>query len=46
MSDLGSILAVVHQQKVDFPGVVDQELLQTAGEKVACLRCRIRPTFG
>lgn len=38
VSDLGSVLAIVHQQQVDLPGVVDQEFLQPAGKEVSCLR--------
>jgi hypothetical protein len=37
MSDLGGVLAIVHQQQVDLPDVVDQELLQAAGKEVSCL---------
>jgi hypothetical protein len=36
--DLGGVFAVVHQQQVNFPDVVDQELLQTTGKKVSRLR--------
>ena len=37
VSDLSSVLPIVHQQQVDLPDVVDQELLQTIGEEVSCL---------
>ena len=46
MSDLCSVLAIVHQQQVDLSDVVDQEFLQTIGKEVPCLRCRVRVTFG
>lgn len=46
MGDLCSVLAIVHQQQVNLPDVIDQELLQPAGEKVSCLRLRVRFMFG
>lgn len=46
VSDLGSVFAIVHQQQVDLPDVVDQELLQTIGKKVPCLWFRVRFMFG
>jgi len=38
VSDLGGVLAIVHQQQVNLTDVIDQELLQTIGKKVSCLR--------
>ena len=46
VSDLGSVLAIVHQQKVDLSGVVDQEFLQTIRKEVTRLRRGVRSTFG
>ena len=46
VSDLGSVFAIVHQQQVNLPDVIDQELLQTTGKKVSCLRFRVRLMFG
>ena len=37
VSDLGSVLPIVHQQEVDLPNVIDQEFLQPAGKEVSCL---------
>ena len=35
--NFGSEAFVVHQEKVNFPGVADQELLEAVGEEVAGL---------
>jgi hypothetical protein len=37
VGDLGSKAFVVHQQKVNLPNVVDEQLLQAVGENVPCL---------
>ena len=37
VGDLGSEAFVVHEEKVNFPGVVDNEFLETVGEEMACL---------
>jgi len=42
VGDLRSVLAIVHQQQVNLPNVIDKELLQPAGEKVSCLRLGVR----
>ncbi len=36
--DLGRVAFVVHQEKVYFPDVVDQKLLQAVGKKVTGLK--------
>jgi hypothetical protein len=46
VSDLSGVFAIVHQQKVDLPDVVDKELLQTIGKKVSCLQFGVRFAFG
>ena len=35
--DLGRVAFVVHEEKVEFPYVADQELLQAIGEEVTGL---------
>ena len=35
--NLGRVALVVHQQEIQLPDVVDQELLETVGEKVTGL---------
>ena len=37
MCNFGSEAFVVHQEKVNFPGVADQELLEAVGKKVTGL---------
>jgi len=37
VGDLGSVLAVVHEKHLQVLGVVDDELVEAAGEKVAGL---------
>ena len=37
MCDLGSVALVVHEEKVEFPYVADQELLEAVGKKVTGL---------
>ena len=46
VSDLGSILAIVHQQQVNLSDIVNQEFLQPVREKVPCLRFGVRFAFG
>jgi hypothetical protein len=37
VGDFGSEVFVVHQEKVDFPHIVDQEFLEAVRKKMACL---------
>ena len=37
MCDFGSKALVVHQEEVNFLDVVDDELLKTVGQEMACL---------
>lgn len=35
--NLGSEAFVVHEEKVDFPHIVHEELLEAVGQEMACL---------
>lgn len=37
MCNLGRVAFVVHEEKLEFPDVTDEELLETIGEKMAGL---------
>ena len=39
--DLRRVAFVVHEEKVNFPNIADQELLQAIGKKVAGLEKRV-----